>query len=146
LAARESNFITLKRFDTAGNANELQVSRTLITSDVQYLRKQAKEKINHYFEEDLPEQFSICLTSLENIIKDAHNIFAHAEDGREKLQALELVKSTQLEKLSLLGDADMLQRAMSYVKSKHKQQPAQEDKHQPEDAVIEQAQEQQEQN
>jgi DNA-directed RNA polymerase specialized sigma24 family protein len=37
-------------------AHELQVSRTAITSDIQYLRSQAKESIKEYVTEHLPEQ------------------------------------------------------------------------------------------
>ena len=37
-------------------ARELQVSRTAITSDIQYLRSQAKECIKEYATENLPEQ------------------------------------------------------------------------------------------
>ena len=38
-------------------ARELQVSRTSITSDIQYLRNQAKETIKEYVTEHLPEQY-----------------------------------------------------------------------------------------
>jgi orotate phosphoribosyltransferase-like protein len=37
-------------------ADKLQVSRTAITSDIQYLRSQAKESIKEYVTEHLPEQ------------------------------------------------------------------------------------------
>jgi transcriptional regulator len=49
-------------------AHELQVSKASISSDMQYLRKQAKESIKEYVTEHLPEQHQICLTALENII------------------------------------------------------------------------------
>jgi orotate phosphoribosyltransferase-like protein len=38
-------------------ARELQVSRTSITSDIQYLRNQAKESIKEYVTEHLSEQY-----------------------------------------------------------------------------------------
>ena len=50
-------------------AHELQVSRTSITSDIQYLRKRAKESIKEYVTEHLPEQYQVCLTALDAIIK-----------------------------------------------------------------------------
>jgi orotate phosphoribosyltransferase-like protein len=46
-------------------AHELQVSRTAITSDIQYLRSQAKGTIKEYVTEHLPEQYQVCLTALE---------------------------------------------------------------------------------
>ena len=50
-------------------ACELQVSRASISSDIQYLRSQAKESIKEYVTEHLPEQYQVCLTALDAIIK-----------------------------------------------------------------------------
>ena len=50
-------------------ARELQVSRTAITSDIQYLREQAKESIKEYATDHLPEQYQVCLTALDEIIE-----------------------------------------------------------------------------
>jgi predicted transcriptional regulator len=52
-------------------AHELQVSRTAITSDIQYLRSQAKESIKEYVTEHLPERYQVCLTALDEVIKRA---------------------------------------------------------------------------
>ena len=41
-------------------ARELQVSRASMTSDIQYLRNQAKEAISEYTTEYLPEQYQVC--------------------------------------------------------------------------------------
>ena len=56
-------------------ARQLQVSRTSITEDVQYLRNEAKELIKEYVTEHLPEQYQICLTELDTIIRKAFEIF-----------------------------------------------------------------------
>ena len=64
-------------------ARELQVSRTSITSDIQYLRGQAKESIKQYVTEHLPEQYQVCLTALDTIIKRALDII-ETDDNREK--------------------------------------------------------------
>jgi DNA-directed RNA polymerase specialized sigma24 family protein len=47
-------------------ARELQVSKASITSDVQYLREQAKGTIKEYTTDHLPEQSQICLVALHN--------------------------------------------------------------------------------
>ena len=46
-------------------AHELQVSKQSISSDVQYLRSQAKASIKEYVTEHLPEQYQVCLTALD---------------------------------------------------------------------------------
>jgi transcriptional regulator len=42
-------------------ARELQVSEASISSDIQYLREQAKGTIKEYVTEHLPEQYQVCL-------------------------------------------------------------------------------------
>ena len=49
-------------------AQQLQVSRASIGSDVQYLRQQAKGTIRKYVTEHLPEQYQICLSALDTIL------------------------------------------------------------------------------
>jgi transcriptional regulator len=50
-------------------ARELQVSEASISLDMQYLRSQAKEYIKEYVTEHLPEQYQICLSALDTILK-----------------------------------------------------------------------------
>jgi transcriptional regulator len=55
-------------------ARELQVSDSSISSDVQYLREQAKGTIKEYATDHLPEQYQVCLVALDSIIKRAFDI------------------------------------------------------------------------
>jgi hypothetical protein len=103
-------------------AHELQVSRTLITSDIQYLRSQAKESIKEYVTEHLPEQYQVCLTALDEIIKRAFDILENSYDNREKLQAMELFKDTHLVKLELLSNATTIDSALNYIRNKQQEQ------------------------
>jgi transcriptional regulator len=80
-------------------ARELQVSRASISSDMQYLRSQAKESIREYVTEHLPEQYQVCLTAVDTILKHTFDILEASEDNREKLQAVELFKDTHIVKL-----------------------------------------------
>jgi transcriptional regulator len=73
-------------------AHELQVSKQSISSDVQYLRNQAKESIREYVTEHLPEQYQVCLTALDEKIKRAFEILENSHDNREKLQAMVLFR------------------------------------------------------
>jgi hypothetical protein len=107
-------------------ARQLQVSEASISLDIQYLRSQAKESIREYVTEHLPEQYQVCLTALDEIIKRAFDILETSPDNREKLQAMEVFKDTHLVKLELLSNATTIDSALSYIKSKReKQQQAQ---------------------
>jgi DNA-binding transcriptional regulator LsrR (DeoR family) len=103
-------------------ASELQVSRTAVTSDVQYLRQQAKGTIKEYATDHLPEQYQICLTALDEIIKRAFEILETSPDNREKLQTMELFKDTHLVKLELLSNATTIDSALNYIRNKQQQQ------------------------
>jgi hypothetical protein len=102
-------------------ARELQVSRTSITSDIQYLRNQAKEIIKEYVTEHLPEQYQVCLTALDTILKHTFQILETSDDNREKLQAMELFKDTHLVKLELLSNATTIDSALNYIRNKQQQ-------------------------
>src|SRR5919109_1234864 len=102
-------------------AQQLQVSRALISSDIAYLRNQAKETIKEYVTEHLPEQYQVCLSVLDAIIKRAFEILETSPDNREKLQAMELFKDTHLVKLELLSNATTIDSALNYIKNKQQQ-------------------------
>jgi hypothetical protein len=97
-------------------ARELQVSKTSIVSDVQYLREQAKGTIKEYVTEHLPEQYQVCLYALDTILKNAFVIMQKTEDNREKLAAMELFKDTHLVKLELLSNATSIDSAIEFIK------------------------------
>jgi predicted transcriptional regulator len=103
-------------------AHELQVSRTSITSDIAYLRSQAKESIKEYATDHLPEQYQVCLVALDSIIKRVFDIIETSDDNREKLQAMELFKDTHLVKLELLSNATTIDSALNYIRSKQQQE------------------------
>ena len=94
-------------------ARELQVSKASISLDMQYLRERAKESIREYTTDHLPEQYQICLTALDEIIRRAFDILETADDNREKLQAMELFKDTHLVKLELLSNATTIDSALN---------------------------------
>jgi hypothetical protein len=103
-------------------ARELQVSKASISLDMQYLRSQAKESIKEYVTEHLPEQYQVCLSALDTILKHAYEILQTSPDNREKLQAMELFKDTHLVKLELLSNATTIDNALNYIKSKQQAQ------------------------
>jgi hypothetical protein len=86
--------------------------------DIQYLRSQAKESIKEYTTEYLPEQYQVCLSALDTILKHAFEILQTTDDNREKLQAIELFKDTHLVKLELLSNATTIDSALNYIRSK----------------------------
>ena len=70
----------------------LQVGLATVNRDISYLRNRAKNNIKRYIDERLPEEYEKCLVGLTAITKEAWNTSQQAEDKREKIQALSLVK------------------------------------------------------
>jgi predicted transcriptional regulator len=103
-------------------AHELQVSKQLISADVQYLRSQAKESIKEYATEYLPEQYQVCLVALDSIIKRASDIIETSDDNRERLQAMQVFRDTHQLKLELLSNATTIDSALGYIRSKQQEQ------------------------
>jgi len=60
------------------------------------LREQAKENIKEYTTQHLPEQYQVCLTALDTVLRNAFVIMTKSNDNREKLQALQLFKDTHI--------------------------------------------------
>jgi hypothetical protein len=86
------------------------------------LRNQAKESIREYVTEHLPEQYQVCLSALDTILKHAFEILETTDDNREKLQAMELFKDTHLVKLELLSNATNIDSALNYIRNKQQEQ------------------------
>jgi hypothetical protein len=103
-------------------AQQLQVSEASISLDMQYLRSQAKESIKEYVTEHLPEQYQVCLSALDTILRHAFDILKTSDDNREKLQAMELFKDTHLVKLELLSNAITIDSALNYIRNKQQEQ------------------------
>src|SRR5918911_2111705 len=89
-----------------------------------HLRTQAKESIKEFATEYLPEQYQVCLSVLDTILKHAFEILETSDDNSEKLQEMELFKDTHLVKLDLLSNADS---ALHYISNKQQEQQHQEE-------------------
>jgi hypothetical protein len=84
-------------------------------------RNQAKASIKEYVTEALPEQYQICLTALDAIIKRAFDMLENSYDSREKLQAMQLFRDTHITKLELLSNATTIDSALNFIRSKQQQ-------------------------
>jgi hypothetical protein len=78
-----------------------------------------------YITEHLPEQYQVCLSALDTILKHAFEILQRSDDNREELQAMELFKDTHLVKLELLSNATTIDSALNYIRSKQQEQQQQ---------------------
>ena len=98
-------------------ARTLQVDRSTICRDVDYLRQQAKENIARYVDERLPEEYEKCLVGLNSILKEAWTMSQTESMKGDKIKALALAKECYAMKLELLTNATVVDDAIRFVAS-----------------------------
>jgi DeoR/GlpR family transcriptional regulator of sugar metabolism len=98
-------------------AKILQVDRSTICRDVDYLRQQAKENIARYVDERLPEEYEKCLVGLNNILKEAWTISQTENIRSDKIKALALAKECYAMKLEMLTNATVVDDAIRFIAS-----------------------------
>lgn len=96
-------------------ARILQVDRSTICRDVDYLRQQAKENIARYVNERLPEEYEKCLVGLNSILKEAWAISQTENIKGDKIKALALAKECYAMKLEMLTNATVVEDAIRFV-------------------------------
>ena len=101
-------------------AQHLQVSKTSIVSDMHHIREHAKQSIKEYTTQHLPEQYQVCLSALDTILKNTFVILQNRKTT-EKLAAMQLFKDTHITKLELLSNATTIDSALNYIRSKQQQ-------------------------
>ena len=99
-------------------AQQLQVSRASIASDVHYNRQHAKASMKEYVTEHFPDQYMQCLSALDIAIKNALEVYTTSHDNREKLQANEQFRDTHVMKCEMMCDAPVIDKALEYIRSK----------------------------
>jgi DNA-binding transcriptional regulator LsrR (DeoR family) len=98
-------------------ARILQVDRSTICRDVDYLRQQAKENITKYVDERLPEEYEKCLIGLNSILKEAWVMSQTEGIKSDKIKALVLAKECYAMKLELLTNATVVDDAIRFLAS-----------------------------
>jgi len=94
----------------------LQITESTISRDIDYLRKQSRQKIRKYIHETLPEEYEKCLVGITSILREAWNTASrNTEDKREKIHALSLAKECYSMKLDLLTNATIVNDAMRLI-------------------------------
>jgi DNA-binding transcriptional regulator LsrR (DeoR family) len=98
-------------------ARILQVDRSTICRDVDYLRQQARENIARYVDERLPEEYEKCLVGLNSILKEAWTISQTENIKGDKIKALVLAKECYAMKLEMLTNAMVVDDAIRFAAS-----------------------------
>src|SRR6187431_882692 len=65
-------------------AEELQIDQSTVSRDIQYLRLQAQENLQHHIQQKLPEEYQRCHTGMNQVLKLSCHI-ANNNNGRQNV-------------------------------------------------------------
>jgi IS30 family transposase len=96
-------------------ARVLEIAHSTVSRDISYLRKQAKEQIRKYIEQQVPLEYHKTLTGLQNIIKSMSDIIAKSTDNKEIMQASGIKIQALNMKMELVSNANLVHEAIDLV-------------------------------
>jgi hypothetical protein len=94
----------------------MQVSLGTVNKDIFILRQRAKENIERYVNERLPEEYEKCLVGLTAILREAWDMSHQVDiENKEKVQALSLAKECYTTKMDMLTNVTVVDDAIKFV-------------------------------
>jgi len=96
-------------------ARVLEIAHSTVSRDISVLRKEAKEEIRKYIEQQVPLEYHKTLTGLQNIIKSMSEIIAKSTDNKEIMQASTIKMQALNMKMELVSNANLVHEAIDLV-------------------------------
>jgi hypothetical protein len=124
-------------------AEQLGVSPTTVSLDLQYLRCTAQEKLKIHIEERIPAQFEECQAGLKLILRKAYHIVETSTRPQEVLSAMSLAVDIYGKLMDLSTNGAILEKTVKWLEEK-KEKKDKEPEHQELEQEQEQEQEQEE--
>jgi hypothetical protein len=67
--------------------SKLQIGLTAVNRDIQFLRQQAQENLQHHIREVVPEEYQKCMVGMKRNLKHVLEICESSSDPKIKLEA-----------------------------------------------------------
>jgi predicted transcriptional regulator len=108
-------------------AEQLGVSPTTVSLDLQYLRCTAQEKLKTHIEERIPMQYEECNTGLKFILRKAYEIAEKSTKPQEVLAAMGLAVDIYGKLMDLSTNGAILEKTMKWLEDRKKILPTEEE-------------------
>lgn len=111
-------FLTSQGLSETEIAEQLGVGQSTISRDLKSIKKQSQKKIESIIEDLLPYEYSKCIMSVEQIIKEGWKIYHDRSgkySGKNKLDALKLIRETNRTRHEILMEGPFNLRALQMV-------------------------------
>lgn len=101
-------------------SRQLKVNQSIISRDFKFLREYARKKVESHLQEKLPEEYQLCMTGLNQVLKKSWEITnskSSTVDDKTKLQ-LSLVNECYKYKMDLVTNGVIITDAIKFVEQK----------------------------
>jgi len=99
-------------------ANTLQIPRSTITKDIQYLRQMDRDNLQTHIQERLPQEYENCMAGINRVLQLTWEIAEKPTDDKTKLQAFAQLNEGYKFKMDLTTNGVVITDAIKYVQSK----------------------------
>ena len=101
-------------------AQKLQLDRVTVHRDMQFLRQQAQETLQHHIHEVVPEEYQRCMTGMKLNLKQALTIGKEATDPKVKLEATKIANDCYKFIMEMSTNAGIVSDALKFVNQSEK--------------------------
>jgi hypothetical protein len=105
-------------FSQSDIATVLQVDKSIISRDVAYFKRQAKDNLQHHIHETIPAEYEKAMNSLNQVLRYTWTIAGKTADEKTRLQALTLITECHKYKIDLATNGTIVSDALKSIQSK----------------------------
>ena len=108
--------LSVKGYNQTDISKILNIHKSTISRDIEYLRTIAKENLKQHIEDRLPFEYEQCLQGITQIIQHVWMLSEKSDNNiKEKLQSLSLAKDCYSIKMDLLTNSNLLKDVLRFV-------------------------------
>jgi hypothetical protein len=108
--------LSVKGYSKSNIANILNVSQSLISSDIAYLRQKAREALADYLENKLPLIFQESIAGISDVISQTWEIINNPNVSyHDRLHALSLVADCNERRLDMASNGSIIEDGIRFV-------------------------------
>jgi hypothetical protein len=93
----------------------LNISQASVSLDIAAIREEAKERLNHVIEKELPLQWLKTRTAIQFMQRESLRMFYEAKTDNTKLAALQAFGNAQKEEFELCANSTVIDEALKFV-------------------------------
>ena len=117
-------------------AEQLGVSTSTVSLDVQYLRETARTNIQNHIEEKIPMQYYECETGLKLLLRKVHELINKSTRPQDQIHAMALAADIYSKLMDLSTNGSILTSTLKWLEEKKKIELTKEEQNQV-DEVLE---------